>query len=112
MKLQNAYITEAAAMGNYTTIGYEMATTTNFDYTEPSASWSNGTLALPTSNAKVALNNCKQNSEWSLFIQKDTSGSGAVYEGGIGDGAAATAGTFTQACVAMTAGFKTISDNN
>lgn len=121
VKLQNAFITETAALGNYKTIGYEMATTTNFDYTEiaTNTSWPNGTTALPTSTtpvwkakAKVALNDCDVNSEWQLNATKQTSGSGVDYTGGIGDGAAATIGTYAPDCAPLTASFKTIADNN
>ncbi|OWV00761.1 hypothetical protein B7994_06880 [Fibrobacter sp. UWR2] len=121
MKLQNAFITETAALGNYKTIGYEMATTTNFDYTEiaTNTSWTNGTTALPTSTtpvwkakAKVALNDCDVNSEWQLNATKQTSGSGVDYTGGIGDGAAAKIGTYAADCAPLTASFKTIADNN
>ena len=121
VKLENAYITETAALGNYKTIGYEMATTTNFDYTEiaANAAWSNGTTALPTNTtpvwkakAKVALNDCDINSEWQLNASKLSTGSGVDYEGGIGDGGAATIGTYASDCAPLTASFKTIADNN
>lgn len=121
VKLQNAYITEAAALGNYKTVGYEMASTNTFDYTEPSgnADWSNGTTSLPTSTtpvwkakAKVALNDCAVNSEWQLNATKLSTGTGVDYTGGIGDGAAASIGTYAADCAPLTASFKTIADNN
>ena len=51
MKLQNAYVTEANAVGNYKMVGYEMNSTTNFDYSEPATpkAWSTGTTTIPSS---------------------------------------------------------------
>ena len=120
MKLQNAFVTETNKVGDYSMIGYEMkSTTTNFDYTEPNLSGkTNGSIAIPSSatlswkaKANVALNDCNQNSEWGLYVKAST-GTGVDYEGGIKDGGTVAAGTFDQACLALTASFKTIAADN
>ena len=119
VKLQNAFVTETNKVGDYSMIGYEMKSTTNFDYTEPTLSGkTNGTIAIPSSatlswkaKANVALNDCDQNSEWGLYVKAST-GTGVDYEGGIKDGGTVAAGTFDQACLALTASFKTISVDN
>jgi len=124
VKLQNAYVTEANAVGNYHMVGYEMNTTTNFDYSEPAtpAGWTTGTAAIPSSGniltwkakARIALNDCDQNSEWALAVAK-ASGSGVEYQGAIKDGQAITSvtdGSYDSACLTLTAAFKKIADDN
>ena len=100
-------------------IGYEMKSTTNFDYTEPTlAGEVSRTIAIPESatlswkaKANVALNDCDQNSEWGLYV-KTSSGTGVDYEGGIKDGESVAAGTFDQVRLALTDSFKTITADN
>ena len=124
MKLQNAFVTESNAMGNFTQVGYEMNNTINFDYAEPDGnkSWANGTLAIPASGNtnlwsaknKVALNACTADHYWVLSGTK-ASGSGIQYVGGLGTAASATTYATddeSKACIALTASFKSIDDNN
>lgn len=122
MKLQNAFITERNAIGNYSVIGYEMASTTNFNYDEAATNknWTEGTTTLSTTAvtgwqavAKVALNDCDLGSTWALQLAKDSNGSGAAYNGGIKDGTGSvTFGTYDIACASLTGAFKTVADNN
>lgn len=120
MKLQNAYITEAAKLGSFGIIGYEMASTTNFTYTDK-LSVVDGTAALPAAaaesevwqaKANVALNDCQKDSEWMLRAKGVANSSGVDYTGSIGNGAASTSGNFEGKCLALTNGFKSIADNN
>ena len=124
VKLQNAYVTETNAIGNYHMVGYEMNSTTNFDYSEPTtpAGWATGTTAIPSSSnvltwkakAKIALNDCEKDSEWALAVAKST-GSGVTYQGQINDGSAissVTDGTYAADCLSLTGAFKKIADDN
>ena len=124
MKLQNAYITEANFLGNFSAIGYNMNSGTNFQYGEDLTSHS---VALPANSAstatwyafaKVALNDCLIGSTWQLFAEGTADQNSVNWDGGIvlGSGSAAkgsvTKGTFENKCVVLTNGFKTIADNN
>ena len=117
VKLQNAYITESNKVGQFAIIGYEMASTTNFTYSDK-VSGTDGTIAIPTAvtalwNAKanVALNSCTQNSEWGLFGTAST-GSGIDYSTGVKKGAAVSNGDKDQDCVALTSSFTSIGVDN
>lgn len=90
MKLQQAYISEAAtAIGNYKIIGYSTpgqdSKTTNFDYTElaANAAWTNNTTALSTTavtgwqaKSNVKLNDCDAQSTWTVTVVGSTSMAG------------------------------------
>lgn len=117
MKLQNAYVTEAAAVGAYVQIGYEIPGSSTFDYTEPSTSYSDNTIALTALSANtlvwqakniVPLNNCAKDNYW--VLKASVSGVGVEYSGAIGTANTATA--FDNNCVALAPAFKTIADNN
>ena len=121
MKLQNAFVTETDAVGNYQMIGYQAPGSTTFDHTEPSVTWgadnttmvNNVTSVVVTWQAKnkVALNDCAKDNYWALGVKKATTGAGVEFSGGIGTTAAA-AGSYENACLALTSGFKTIAENN
>ena len=121
VKLQNAFVTETDAVGNYQMIGYQAPGSTTFDHTEPSVTWgadnttmvNNVTSVVVTWQAKnkVALNDCAKDNYWALGVKKATTGAGVEFSGGIGTTAAAT-GSYANACLALTSGFKTIAENN
>ena len=119
MKLQNAFITETSKIGNFQMVGYEMKSTTTFTYAEGAVSFANGTADIPSSanvtwkaTANIALNDCAQSSVWQIFVKKST-GTGAEYDGSIGNGSAqATAGTMDLKCLALTSSFKTLANDN
>ena len=121
IKLQDAFVSELNQfVGNFTVIGYNMNNGNVFEYTDGVTGGTDGTVAISESSASkawtakaiVGLNDCKTNSEWSLFQQRATNKNGLKWTVGIGDGAAATSGTTTQACVVLTPSFKTLATNN
>ena len=121
VKLQNAFVAESDAIGSYQMVGYQAPGSTTFDYAEPSVTWgANGTTMVTSLQSavltwqaknKIALNDCAINNYWALSVAKPTTGAGVSFDGGIGTTAAA-AGTYDQNCLALTAGFKTIAENN
>ena len=84
VKLQQAYVSEAANIGNWEMVGYAApggtAGTTNFEYKEPAtASWTNKTVELSAgmTNAWVAhnktkLNECAQGDNWTVSVEEAT----------------------------------------
>ena len=125
VKLQNAYVTEAAALGKYSVIGYEVPGSQTFDYTETSTGWDNtyGTItlaantsvsALWVAKAKVALNDCAKDTWFALTGAKSTTGSGVDYTAGIGaaSNVATITGDYATKCLPLVSSFKTIGDNN
>lgn len=121
MKLQNAFVTESDAVGNYQMVGYQAPGLTTFDYTEPTVTWGadnttmvtalSGTVLTWQAKNNVALNDCDKDNIWALGVAKATSGAGVSFSGGIAKTAAA-AGAYESACIALTSGFKTIAENN
>ena len=82
VKLQDAFIAENGDwMGDFTKIGYEMQSTTSFDYTTTIS----GTEALNTkarawsATSKVALNDCVSGTQWNLQLDKSSTGNGAKW---------------------------------
>lgn len=125
MKLQNAYITETAALGKYSVIGYEVPGSQTFDYTEQSTGWdgtygtititsSTNVTALWTAQAKVALNDCEKDTWFALSGAKSTTGSGIDFTAGIGAEKTITTitGDYATKCLPLASSFKTIGDNN
>lgn len=121
MKLQNAFVTEANAVGSYQMVGYEVPGSSTFDYAEPTVTWdaNNTTMVEDLSTAllvwhakaKIDLNKCAKETYWSLGVNKG-SGSGVEFLGSIGTTESIDGTTFTADCLSLTSGFKTISDNN
>ena len=84
MKLQQAYVSESANIGNWEMVGYAApggtAGTSNFEYKEPAAaSWTNKTVELSAgmTNAWVAhnktkLNECAQGDNWTVSVAEAT----------------------------------------
>ena len=96
MKLQQAYISEAVAIGNWQIIGYKgpgeeddagdatggaKSHTTNFEYTDAASGYTNNTVALATgitgwsASNKANLNDCTAGKNWTLAVAKAESGS-------------------------------------
>lgn len=125
MKLQNAYITESAALGKYSVIGYEVPGSQTFDYTELSSGWdaTYGTITIVSSTsvpalwaakAKVALNDCPKDTYFALSGATSTTGSGVDFTAGIGGASniATITGNYATNCLPLVSSFKTIGDNN
>ena len=122
IKLQDAFVSELNQfVGQFDVIGYNMNNGSVFEYSDNVANTADHTSAIAakgsptkawTAKAIVGLNDCKQNSEWSLFQQQASNGNGLKWTVGIGDGAAATSGTNTQTCIVLTPSFKTLATNN
>ena len=88
MKLQQAYISEAVAVGNWKIIGYKgpgdqdagglKSNTTNFEYTDAGTGYSNNTTTLGSSAVKgftvknvVKLNDCAIAADnWTVEVSK------------------------------------------
>lgn len=91
IKLQDAYVSESNAVGNWTVIGYKMDNTTNFTYTGYTATDNNGTTSLASLNANtigwqatnnVALNDCGTGNsacKWQLQMNQADNGNGVSY---------------------------------
>lgn len=99
VKLQQAYVSEAVAVGNWTIIGYKgpgeqtsgklESKTTNFTYQDGYASYSNNTVALSSTKIKgftvqnnTKLNDCTSAADnWKVEVSKATGSEGeAVFE--------------------------------
>ena len=85
MKLQDAYVAEAGAMGNWAKIGYAMKDGDTFGYTQTSTMQADGATVLVESlgsgvegwraTSKVKLNDCANNSAWTITVTAATSSS-------------------------------------
>ena len=81
MKLQDAYVAEAAAMGSWAKIGYAMKDGDSFGYTKGAlGDGSNTTLVESLGNgvegwratSKVKLNDCPNASYWNITVKAAT----------------------------------------
>ncbi|MCQ2122866.1 MAG: hypothetical protein MJZ25_01645 [Fibrobacter sp.] len=102
MKLQQAYISEAVAIGNWQIIGYKgpgdnttgnatggaSSTTTNFTYADKASGYTNNTVALSSDavegfavTSNVKLNDCTAAKHWYVTVAKSTGSEGeAAFE--------------------------------
>lgn len=84
MKLQDAYVAETGVFyGGWKKIGYDMKSTSVFEYTgavDESATVSIGTATEKAWSAKAvaALNDCKANSTWDIKVEGNIDNGGAV----------------------------------
>lgn len=99
MKLQEAFVSEANAIGDWDRIGYKMEDTPNFDYAEVTTMTHDQTTALSalTSAAqywsaknKVAMNDCTVSGgvgacEWKISLEAAASGNGIKATATAGD---------------------------
>lgn len=117
MKLQQAYISEAVAVGNWIIIGYSGPGTadadklgssaTNFTYHDDGTSYSNNTAELGTSaitgwsaTNKANLNDCPAGKNWTVSVKASTSGTA-----GEATFTAAIASDNTAGCTPLTPNF-------
>ena len=119
MKLQDAYVAEAAAMGNWGKIGYAMKNGDTFDYTETSTMKTDGKTVLVESlgegyegwraTSKVKLNDCGNAAYWTITV----SAAGNSSQGMVSYATDVTAGaTGTKAnCSDLTPSFSKLSSN-
>ena len=92
VKLQQAYISEAVAVGTWGIIGYKgpgenttsgsaKSSTTNFTYEDASSGYTNNTVALATgitgwaASNNANLNDCTAGKNWTIATGAATSGS-------------------------------------
>ena len=96
MKLQQAYISESVAIGNWQIIGYKgpgeeknhgttgggaQSETTNFTYEDAASGFTNNTVALATgitgwsASNRANLNDCTAGTNWTVATAKASSGS-------------------------------------
>ncbi len=121
VKLQQAYVSEAANIGNWTVIGYKgpgqvsaagtatggAATyTTNFDYSEPTTGFTANTVELSAgmekawlAHNKTKLNDCPAGDNW--YVDVSESNGEAVF-------AATILAANKNDCIALTANFESI----
>jgi len=111
VKLQDAFIAENGDyMGNFTSIGYEMQSTTTFTYASAITAQ---TVALASTNdawkatSNVALNNCASGSKWSLALAKSSTGNGASWTASYTPASGATEAD----CSVLTPRFKDLTRN-
>ena len=117
VKLQDAYVAEAGAMGNWGKIGYAMKNGDTFDYEDKYTGYSqtdktvlvanlatDGTLGW-TATSKVKLNDCVNASTWQVKVYAASS-SGA--EGMVGYKTAVSA----QNCSDLTPSFKKLASKD
>ena len=89
MKLQEAFVSEANAIGDWTRIGYKMDDTPNFDYEPVTDAANDGTTMLTDVAAtaywqatnKVAMNDCGMTGgtgacSWTITLAANTTGNG------------------------------------
>ena len=79
MKLQDAYVAEAAAMGNWAKIGYAMKDGDSFGYTQTGSFSNEGTVLVESlgngvegwrATSKVKLNDCVNASVWKITVKQ------------------------------------------
>ena len=116
MKLQDAYVAESAAMGNWTKIGYNMKAGDSFGYADGSGfSATNATVLVAdlgnngtegwVATSKVKLNDCVNASTWKISVYASSS-SGA--EGMVGYKTAVSA----KNCSDLTPSFKKLASTS
>lgn len=117
VKLQQAYVSEAVAIGSWAVIGYKgpgdnvnatgdgaaTSSTNNFTYTDASG-WTNNTIALATgatgfsASNKAKLNDCDTGDHWKITVGAGTAAGEATF----------TPSTLSQDCLQLTPNFSQI----
>lgn len=120
MKLQQAYVSEAVAIGSWAVIGYKgpgdntnatgatggaTSSTNNFNYKDATG-FTNNTVALTesasvtgfTAGNKAKLNDCDADDHWTITVGAGTAAGEATF----------TPGTLTQDCLQLTPNFSQI----
>ena len=112
VKLQDAYVAESGAMGDWSKIGYDMKDGDTFDYDDKGTYSANTVLveSLGTTGqkgwqakSKVKLNDCPNASTWDITVKQATnSAQGMVsYTTGVSNGPTGN----TNACKDLTPSF-------
>lgn len=112
VKLQDAYVAESGAMGDWDKIGYKMKNGDTFDYSDAASGYSNNTVMVEnlgngivgwTGTSKVKLNDCPNASTWTITVKAaGNSSQGMVsYTTGVSDGPT----DHTNACRDLTPSF-------
>ena len=122
MKLQDAYVAESGAMGNWTKIGYAMKQGDSFGYADAASGYTNdGTVVVEslgddgivgwTATSKVKLNDCPNASTWTITVTAaSSSAQGMVsYATAVTNGSGSTV-TGTP-CADLTPSFSKLSSN-
>ena len=114
VKLQDAYVAEQAAMGNWKRIGYAMKNGDTFDYSQTSTMEADGASVLVESlgdgvegwraTTKVKLNDCGNASYWTITV----SAAGNSAQGMVNY----TTGVQGDNCAELTPSFSKLSSNN
>jgi len=109
VKMQQAYVSEAVAVGGWDIIGYKApgdGKTTNFTYTEGAGVTGANTIAIPTTLTttweaanNTKLNDCDANKNWTVGVAAATGSAGDV---------AFTSKVDNPGCPELTPNFKTI----
>jgi len=91
IKLEDAYVSESNAVGNWTLIGYKMDNNINFNYTGYTSTANGGTTAVTALNNTlgwqatniVAMNDCAASGtnacKWQLIMNNADGGNGVSY---------------------------------
>lgn len=117
MKLQDAYVAEAAAMGNWAKIGYAMKDGDSFGYTENATVKAAGTIIVESLDAdgnegwiatsKVKLNDCPNASTWTIGVKQASNSA----QGMVSYTATVSGGDKTTECEDLTPSFKKLASN-
>ena len=109
VKMQQAYVSEAVAVGGWTIIGYKAPAdgkTTNFTYTEGTGVTGANTITIPSTLTttweaanNTKLNDCVANKNWTVGVAAATGSAGDV---------AFTSDVTGTGCPELTPNFKTI----
>lgn len=119
VKMQQAYISEAVAIGNWTIIGYKGpgtasttgSETTNFIYEDVGNAWTGNTTELSESSSalswgatnKAKLNDCDKGQHWTVTVAGSSTNAGE---------ATFTTAVKTTDCEVLTPTFKSIDGDN
>ena len=118
VKLQDAYVAESAAMGNWDKIGYKMRSSETFGYDDGAAIKAAVTTNVESlgtkgqdgwvATSKVKLNDCNNKSTWTINVKAaSNSAQGMVsYTASVSD-----AGQATTPCSDLTPSFSKLSSN-
>lgn len=117
VKLQQAYVSEAVAIGSWAVIGYKgpgdntnasgngaaTSATNNFTYTDASG-WTNNTIAIATgatgfsASNKAKLNDCDAAANWTITVSEGSAAGEATF----------TPSTLSADCIQLTPNWKQI----
>jgi len=119
VKLQDAYVAEAAAMGSWAKIGYAMKDGDSFGYTKGDLGDGSNTTLVENLGAdgvegwratnKVKLNDCANNQAWIITVKAATNSAQGMVSYTAAPPEAATAAS--RPCADLTPSFEKLSSN-